>query len=68
MNGSEFLMTVTERRMTTTHWLIISLVLLNVGYYLGRWVGRIQGRREVLKRKLGTNRMQEFSEQADGED
>ena len=54
--------------MTTTHWLIISLVLLNVGYYLGRWVGRSQGRREVLKRKLGTNRMQEFSEQADGED
>ena len=54
--------------MTTTHWLIISLVLLNVGYYLGRWVGRNQGRREVLKRELGTKRMQEFSEQIDAKD
>jgi hypothetical protein len=32
--------------MTTTHWLIICLITLNVGYYLGRWVGRSQGRRE----------------------
>lgn len=54
--------------MTTTHWLIISLVLLNVGYYLGRWVGRSQGRREVLKRKLGIKGMRGFSEQTEGKD
>lgn len=45
--------------MTTTHWLIISLALLNVGYYLGRWVGRKQGQREALREKLSINRMQD---------
>ncbi|MFC1716562.1 hypothetical protein ACFL6S_23040, partial [Candidatus Poribacteria bacterium] len=35
--------------MKTIHWLIISILLFDVGYYIGRWVGRSQGRGKALE-------------------
>ncbi|MBD3182314.1 hypothetical protein GF312_08480 [Candidatus Poribacteria bacterium] len=53
--------------MTTIHWLIISIGLLNVGYYLGRWVGRSQGRRENIREWIEKNSIRTLSQQVDKE-
>ena len=38
--------------MKTIHWLIISILLFDTGYYIGRWVGRSQERGKVIRARL----------------
>ena len=38
--------------MTTMQWLVISISLFDIGYYIGRWVGRSQEKRKAFRAKL----------------
>lgn len=38
--------------MKTIHWVIISIFSFNIGYYIGRWVGRSQERGKVIRANL----------------
>lgn len=41
-----------KRQMKTIHWLIISILSFNIGYYVGRWVGRSQERGKTIRARL----------------
>jgi hypothetical protein len=45
--------------MSIIHWLTISILSFNIGYYIGRWVGRSQERGRTIRAKLYGNMEEE---------